>query len=141
MPCVTSLVLHSWYMDGTFNVAPLLFTQLYVICVPLEESAVTCVYVFLPNKHHEELFTAIQDRCTVLGFQADPTTITLDFEQVVINAVTSSFGAKVNVHGCFYHLIQATGRKIQTLGLEQRYREGCEIILWHTRLTHLFSSR
>ena len=39
----------SWYMDGTFNVAPLLFTQLYVIRVPLGESAVTCVYAFLPN--------------------------------------------------------------------------------------------
>ena len=60
----------------------------------------TCVYVFLPNKHqstYEELFTAIQDRCTELGFQADPTTITLDCEQAVINAVTSSFGPKSSI--------------------------------------------
>ena len=123
----------SWFMDGTFNVAPLLFTQLYVIRVPLGESAVTCVYAFLPNKHqstYEELFTAIQDRCTELGFQADPTTITLDFEQAVINAVTSSFGPQVNVHGCFYHLTQATWRKIQTLGLVQRYREEEDVKLF-----------
>ena len=54
----------SWFMDGTFNVAPFLFTQMYVICVPLGELAVTCVYAFLPNKHqstYEELFTTIQD--------------------------------------------------------------------------------
>ena len=38
-------------------------------------------------------------------------------------AVTSSFEPQVNVHGCFYHLAQATWRKIQTLGLVQRYRE------------------
>ena len=43
----------SWFMDGTFDVAALLFTQLYVIRVPLGESAVTCVYAFLPNKHQE----------------------------------------------------------------------------------------
>ena len=62
----------SWFMDGTFDVAPLLFTQLYVIRVPVAESAVTCIYVFLPNKHqetYEELFTAIQDRCTQLSTQ------------------------------------------------------------------------
>ena len=113
-------------MDGTFNVAPLLFTQLYVIRVPLGESAVTYRYAFLPNKYqstYEELFTAIQDRSTELSFQADPTTITLDFEQAVINVVMSSFGTQVNVHGCFYHLTQATWRKIQTLCLVQRYRE------------------
>ena len=69
------------------------------------------MYAFLSNKDqftYEELLTAIQDRCTELGFQADPTTITLDFEQAVIKAVTLSVGLQVNVHGCFYHLTQAT---------------------------------
>ena len=122
-----------WYMDRIFIVAPLLFTQLYVIRVPLGESAVTRVYAFLPNKHqstYEELFTAIQDRCTELGFQADPTTITLDFEQAVINGVMSSFGPQVNIHGYFYHLTQATWRKVQTLGLVQRHREEQEVKLF-----------
>jgi len=64
----------TWYMDGIFNVAPLLFTQLYVIRIPLGESAVTYGYSSLPSKYrstYEELFTAIQDRCTELDFQAD----------------------------------------------------------------------
>ena len=34
---------HSWNMDGKCNVAPLLVTHLYVIRVPLGESAVACV--------------------------------------------------------------------------------------------------
>ena len=61
-------------MDGIFNVAPLLFTQLYMIHVQLGKSAVNFGYAFLPKKYqstHEELFTAIQDRCTELDFQAD----------------------------------------------------------------------
>ena len=97
----------SWFMDGTFDVAPLLFTQLHVIRVPVAESAVTCIYAFLPNKHqeiYEELFTAIQDRCTQLGFNVDPATVTLDFEQAVMNAIQSTFGPRVHIHGCFYHL-------------------------------------
>ena len=56
--------------------------------------------------------------------------ITLDFEQAVINAVMSSFGPQVNVHGCFYHLTQATWRKIQTLGIVQRYREEEDVKLF-----------
>ena len=70
----------SWFMDGTFDVTPLLFTQLYR--VPLGESAVTCVYVFLPNKNqatYEEFFTAIQDKCHSLGFDVDPVTVTVKF--------------------------------------------------------------
>ena len=46
----------------------------------------------------------------------------------MINAVMSSFGPQVNVYGCFYHLTQATWKKIQTL--VQRYREGEEVKLF-----------
>ena len=58
----------TWFLDGTFNVAPSLFTQLYVIRAPLGDSSVTCVYGFLINKNqstYEEFLSAIQDRHTV----------------------------------------------------------------------------
>ena len=58
-----------WYMDGTFDVAPLLFQQLYVIRAPLGESAVSCVYAFLPNKlqtTYEEFLTAVISKCNGL---------------------------------------------------------------------------
>ena len=35
----------TWHMNGTFNSAPLLFNQLYVIRCPLVESFVSCVRV------------------------------------------------------------------------------------------------
>ena len=80
----------TWYMDGTFDSAPLLFHQLYVIRVPVENSAVSCVYSLLPDKHqatYEELFTAVTAKCTQLGFQPDPVTIITDYEKAAINAV------------------------------------------------------
>ena len=116
----------TWFLDGTFNVAPSLFTQLYVIRAPLGDSSVTCVYGFLINKNqstYEEFLSAIQDRCDTLGFQADPTTVTMDFELAPMKAVTSIFGPQVKIHGCFYHLTQSTWRKVQSLGLVTRYRE------------------
>ena len=41
----------TWFLDGTFNVALSLFTQLYVIRALLGDSSVTCVYGFLINKN------------------------------------------------------------------------------------------
>ena len=40
-------VADTWFMDDTFSVAPKFFTQLYVIRVPLGDSAVTCVYALM----------------------------------------------------------------------------------------------
>ena len=38
-----------WYMDGTFDYAPLVPAAICHSC-PLGDSAVSCVYAFLPNK-------------------------------------------------------------------------------------------
>lgn len=122
-----------WYMDGTFDVAPLLFQQLYVIRAPLGESAVSCVYAFLPNKlqsTYEEFLTAVTSKCSDLGFQPDPTTVVTDFERAAINAVSTVLGPHVRSQGCFYHLTQSTWRKIQSLGLVTLYRDSEEVKLF-----------
>ena len=80
----------------------------YVIRIPVGESAVTCIYAFLPNKHqetYEELLIEIQDRYTQLGFNVDPTNVNLDFQQSVMNAIQSTFfGPHLHIHGSFYRL-------------------------------------
>ena len=40
----------TWFMDGTFSMAPAIFSLLYIIRIPLRQSAVTAIYAFLPNK-------------------------------------------------------------------------------------------
>ena len=123
----------TWHMDGTFDSAPSIFQQLYVIRAPLGESAISCVYAFLSSKTqatYEELITAVLERCSDLGFQPDPTTIITDFEQATINAVSSTLGSDVQSRGCFYHLTQSTWRKVQQLGLVTLYRSDDDVKLF-----------
>jgi hypothetical protein len=71
---------------------------------------------------YEELFSAIDRRCSALGCQPDPTVIITDFEISAMRAVVDIFGQNVSTHGCFFHLNQCTWRKIQELGLSGLYR-------------------
>ena len=115
-----------WFIDGTFSLSPKIFQHLYIIRAKLGTSAVTCVYALLTRKsqsHYEEIMQAVLKRCEELGFTPDPTTVHLDFEQAAINAVKATFGPHVLTLGCFYHLTQATWRKVQELGLSQYYKE------------------
>ena len=107
-------------MDGTFNTAPKLFKQLYVIHARFRQSAVTCACALLTGKSqqlYEEILQAISRAAEELGFTMDPEYVHLDFERSVINVVKNTFGSHVNTKGCFYHLTQSTWRKVQDLGL------------------------
>jgi len=76
--------------------------QLCVIQAPLGESSVSCVYTLLSDKTqstYEGVINAIQNRCNNLGFQPDPTTMIMDFEQAAISAVTNSIGPHVHTQG------------------------------------------
>ena len=80
----------TWFMDGTFSSAPALFEQIFVIRAHLGESAVSCVYAFLPGKSqeiYEEVLTAVLDKGDEFGLDFDPTATVTDFEQAIINAV------------------------------------------------------
>jgi hypothetical protein len=51
------------------------------------------------------------------SLQLNVQTIITDFEDAVLRAGTAVFGRHINHQGCFYHLTQASWRKIQQLGL------------------------
>ena len=120
----------TWYMDGTFIVVPALFQQLYVIRVPLDESAITTVYAFMLNKSeasYMELFQILTNKCRSLGMTLDPAIVTVDFEKAMMNTIVNYFGTRVVVKGCYFHLCQSSWRKIQELGLSQVYLNDDEI--------------
>jgi hypothetical protein len=109
----------------TFSVAPHTFKQLYTIRVPFKDVTGTAVYAFLPNKcqdTYRELFQSIVDNCHASNLQLNVQTIITDFEDAVLRAVTAVFGRHINHKGCFYHLTQASWRKIQQLGLMPLYK-------------------
>ena len=114
----------TWYMDGNFKMSPKLFMQLYVIRVPLVETAVSVVYILLQKKTqttYEEMLKAIVDQCNQMSLYPDPERVLVDFVAPVINAVKNILG--VEVSGCFYHKKQCTWRKIQSLGLVSHYEQ------------------
>ena len=127
-------------MDGNFAMSPSQFKQLYIIRVPLGETAVTVVYAFLQNKTqsvYEELFRAIIDKCSEYMFYPDPLSVIVDIEISVMNAVRAVLGPHVNIQGCFYHLTQSTWRHIQTLGLVNLYKDSEDVRLFCAKLDAL----
>jgi hypothetical protein len=115
----------TFFMDGTFSVAPHPLKQLYTIRVPFKDVTGTAVYAFLPNKcqdTYRELFQSIVDNCHAGNLQLNVQTSITDIEDAVLRAVTAVFGRHINHQGCLYHLTQASWRKIQQLGLVPLYK-------------------
>ena len=65
-----------------------MFSQLYVIHAPLDDSTISLVSAFISSKSEPksiELFQIISDKCTSMGLQLDP--LCVDFEKSMINAI------------------------------------------------------
>jgi hypothetical protein len=72
----------TFFMDGTFSVAPHPFKQLYTIWVPFKDVTGTAVYAFLPNKYQDiyrELFQSIVDNCHASNLQFNVQTLKMQF--------------------------------------------------------------
>ena len=77
----------------------------------------TCFWIhLLPS--YVELFQAVIDHCHSIELYIDPTTVVCDFVIKILQIVLSP---AIAFQGCFYHLTQATWRKIQELGLSLQY--------------------
>ena len=124
-----------WFMDGTFKVVPELFFQLYTIHVQNLGAIIPSLYVLLPNKK-QETYRRLFEEIKRLPSQANPTSVTMDFEKAAMNAIQESFG-EVEIHGCFYHLAQNVYRKIQAEGLQERYMNDENVSLSMRMLTAL----
>ena len=112
------------YMDGTFDTAPPLFKQIFIIRVPFGNTHITVVYSFLQKKTrqaYEELFQAVIDKCNNVGIAVNITKVVTDFEDGLLRATSAVFGRQVDHQGCFYHLALATWRRIQKHWLATHY--------------------
>ena len=61
---------------------------------------------------YEELLESVMARCHELNLTPDPTTVIVDFEKAVTQAIRTCLGPDVYTQDCFYHLTQSTWRKI-----------------------------
>ena len=79
-----------------------IFSQLYVIRIPLGKSAVTAIYAFLPNKAqrtYKEMFQVITDACIRQVLMLIQKKVVCDLEKAVINALKNILGDDILTHG------------------------------------------
>ena len=111
-----------WMADGTFGTVPNLFYQLYTIhgMPEMTGKTVPLVFALMSKKDtasYEELLHIV-----ISGIDGTPavTTVLTDFEQAAITAFRNSLPF-AQVTGCFFHFQQSLLRKLNTLGLSDRY--------------------
>jgi len=111
--------------DVVINMFFFVCVQLYVIMAALSDQAVPCAYALLQHKRQDtyvQLLQALEKHCMGLGVQPDPRVVVTDFESAAMQAVKQVFGCDVDTHGCFFHLTQATWRRIQSEGHAELYK-------------------
>ena len=110
-----------WFADGTFDVAPGLFQQLYTIHCRCYGVMLPLVFALLPGKS-TQVYTRLLQALKDLEPRLAPKTLMSDFEQAAIRAFEQEF-LNVSITGCFFHLGQCFWRKIQQLGFSGQYAE------------------
>jgi hypothetical protein len=128
---------NEFYSDGTFQITPRPFYQVYSLHVNLsdnnkENQFIPLVYALLPNKTqntYTRLYTILKEK---LSLNID--TFKCDFEVANINAVKQVF-PEAKISGCFYHFQKAVRDKADNLGLESS--QGKKIVRLCCMLAHL----
>ena len=116
-----------WYCDGTFKVAPKLFSQVYVILCEKLGSVIPVIYALLTNKRRDsysKMFSMLKEIVPTLS----PKSVVCSYEQAVILAMQESF-LGVEIKGCFFHLSQNFQRKIASAGHATLYQTNSDFAL------------
>ena len=68
-----------WFVDGTFDVAPSLFTQLFTIQANVNGKVLPLIYSLIPNKKESSYVKLFK---MVKHYSKEPNTINCDFEEL-----------------------------------------------------------
>ncbi|KAK4876031.1 hypothetical protein RN001_012453 [Aquatica leii] len=112
-----------WYADGTFTLAPPLFSQIYVILAEKFGGVHPVLYALLPNKQQ-------------LRPNLNPRAMACDYEAAAFQAMTDSFPG-VRIHGCFFHLVKNMKKHIGQLQLSNMYNNNPDFSLKARMITAL----
>ncbi len=117
----------SWYCDGTFKVAPKLFTQVYVILAQKLDGVIPIIYALLTNKRRAT-YARMFEMLNSIEPCLDPTAIVCDYEQAAISAMKEIY-PHVGIKGCFFHLSQNLQRQLTAIGSTKLYNNDVEFAL------------
>ena len=101
-------------LDGTFDVVPALYSQLFTLHVFHYGKLLPTAYCLLSSKERSTycaVFRVLKEQSSRLGMCFNPKFILSDFESGIIAAVKEEFQS-ANHRGCFFHFIQVNFKYI-----------------------------
>ncbi|CAF2528246.1 unnamed protein product [Rotaria sp. Silwood2] len=110
--------------DGTFEIVPNIFYQLYVIHAVHREHVISVAFCLLQRKNtntYQEVINKILEFVPAWN----PQSLMIDFEKTVMNVFSTSF-PQASLSGCYFHLRQSIHRQLQTQGLQKQYEDGID---------------
>ncbi|XP_050540276.1 uncharacterized protein LOC126904915 [Daktulosphaira vitifoliae] len=120
-----------WFVDGTFNISPQLFSQVFVILSIRNGGIHPCLYTLLSNKEQTTYLRLIVEiKNLVPGIIVG--SISVDFEVAIYNAFRIEF-PNIEIRGCFFHLLQNLKKQLGIAGLMTDYRNDSDFNL-HARM-------
>ena len=105
-----------WYVDGTFEVAPLLYKQMYNIAGEISGKILPLLYSLLPNKKE----TTYLKLFNLLSQFINPNNVTSDFEKACLNALLTIW-PNVILFLCWFHFTQNLWKNMQLKKLVKDY--------------------
>jgi len=117
----------TWYCDGTFRIAPLLFSQVYVILKEALGDVHPIIYALLPSKK-ASVYEKLLNMLKTLEPDLNPDSISCDFELAAFTAIKDAF-PNVQIFGCYFHLCQNFRSKLGDLHLISRYKNEPEFCI------------
>ncbi|CAF1118359.1 unnamed protein product, partial [Brachionus calyciflorus] len=112
-----------WFIDGTFEISPKVYHQLFTINEIQKNRNLPLVYAFLANKQestYTRFFNVISKYIT-----NKPAYIMCDFEKAVVNSVKKHF-PKASVGGCCFHLTSNIWKYVKNNGLKTVFSNDLE---------------
>ena len=122
-----------WQAKGTFDTAPKMFYQLYIIHGLFRLHLIPSAFVLLSGKS-ENLY--IKDGALNISIELKPEVVMTDFELAAINSFKYHF-PNVRLKACFFHFGQNLYRKIVNLGLKENYNSDCGLRKWVRKMISL----
>lgn len=126
---------NTWYTDGTFAIAPRLFSQIYIVMATKHGGVHPILYALLPNKQRVT-YTRMFELIKTLVPNLSPGSIICDYEYAAFSAMKDCF-PEVNVKGCFFHLAQNMKKHLAQIGVISQYNNDAEFALRAKMVTAL----
>ncbi len=125
-----------WFVDGTFQAVPTIFTQLVTFHTIFEGRPWPCLHALCSSKSQATymlMYHNMKLSFAQHSLVARPRTINVDFELAMIQAIRIHY-PNANIHGCYFHFCQAVYRKIQDLGLGPSFLSKKFFHIWVKKL-------